>query len=281
MIRYKLDSNDLQEIQKNHSAWFAKATKHTKEVVSLGSFGDAPGIWSEIKPVFLGLQHHKCAYCERKFSKWPIEWDVEHFRPKNGVEAWSNPELQFPLGDALPEGYYALAYQFGNYLLSCKPCNSTLKHSFFPIAGHRGPITGKPLEQVASYAEEKPYLVYPIGESDTDPEELITFTGVIPRIVDGDPDSHAYKRAEVAIALFQLAKREELLQERAAKIVRLYQALIHNTEKDAQKIINNEQKVGSDHTNCGRAFVRLYQANPELAGEIYQYAWEYYDGYCK
>lgn len=92
------------------------------------------------------LFNNKCAYCEGKnTSTGPI--DVEHFRPKGGVEG----ELNHP-------GYWWLATEWTNLLSSCIDCNRgrnqlllgttdgmqltqgerlSGKHDHFPVAGVR------------------------------------------------------------------------------------------------------------------------------------------------
>ena len=51
--------------------------------------------WSNIKYLFINIQHNKCAFCERKLAAredgGAIEHDVEHFRPKNAIKAWKPP----------------------------------------------------------------------------------------------------------------------------------------------------------------------------------------------
>ena len=123
-----------------------------------------------MKPVYIALQHGKCAYCERGLeegSLGSIEWDVEHYRPKSRVQVW--PAINGPLkdsfnfntGTASSTGYYLLPYQPLNYLATCKVCNSPLKSDYFPIAKRRLTAVGN-LERLA---KEEPFLIYPIGST--------------------------------------------------------------------------------------------------------------------
>lgn len=90
--------------------------------------GDKPklqDIWSENEDVRKAQheRHHngKCCYCERK-RDIRLERDVEHYRPKMGVtEAPNHP------------GYWWLAYDWSNLLLSCKTCNTIYKKNHFPL----------------------------------------------------------------------------------------------------------------------------------------------------
>lgn len=68
-----------------------------------------------VKQALNELFHFKCAYCESRYGgTQPV--DVEHYRPKGGVEtAGGNQQV----------GYYWLAADWGNLLPSCIDCNRT------------------------------------------------------------------------------------------------------------------------------------------------------------
>ncbi len=75
----------------------------------------------DVKDALIELFKGKCAYCESKFLH-VYSGDVEHFRPKGEIE------------DATPNkkpGYYWLAADWTNLLLSCRNCNQKLKHQVF------------------------------------------------------------------------------------------------------------------------------------------------------
>lgn len=115
----------------------------------------------------LYLHHNKkCCYCERKLNM-TRETDVEHFRPKAGIHE-----------DKKHPGYWWLAYDWENYLISCKICNSDYKSNHFPIlkGGKRAQKKGD------SLALEKSVLIHPVFEN---PEEFISFdiTGSNPYLV--------------------------------------------------------------------------------------------------
>ena len=67
-------------------------------------------------------------------------------------------------------------YHLLNYAVACKPCNSGLKKSYFPISDRYDTDGEDPRKMGA----EKPWLLYPIGRFDIDPEEVITFHGLWP-----------------------------------------------------------------------------------------------------
>ncbi|MCO5164795.1 MAG: hypothetical protein M9894_00295 [Planctomycetes bacterium] len=128
----------------------------------------------------------KCAFFERKLES------VEHGRgsrpsstsaPRGAVKPWLVPASLDGLGmrqgtKESASGYYLLAYHLFNYVASCIPCNSSLKGDYFPVRGKRRvPGDKSPQDLLAA---EKPYLIYPIGDFDEDPEELITFHGISP-----------------------------------------------------------------------------------------------------
>lgn len=102
--------------------------------------------WSDFKPIFSASQFGRCGFCEQKV-KGNQYGDVEHFRPKGAVwklksdpATWGTekPNLSTIEGREHDEvrktGYWWLAYDWENYLLSCSTCNSVYKSSFFPVA---------------------------------------------------------------------------------------------------------------------------------------------------
>jgi uncharacterized protein (TIGR02646 family) len=102
-----------------------KRAEHIAEYTANGNLPRTfPEHWtsSEVRGALIAMQGRVCAYCGADLTEGG--YDVEHFRPRKIARD--------PLG-----GYWWLAYDFGNYLLSCKPCNQERKGSRFPIAGKR------------------------------------------------------------------------------------------------------------------------------------------------
>jgi len=296
MIRYN-DGATLEELRTKigavDSRWLGKAQRRTTRFMREGKYDESSGIWSDIKSVYMTLQFDKCAYCERHLTSGEhggtIEHDVEHYRPKNTVPVWPHEAARnerrlnysFATGTELQEGYCWLAYHPLNYCTSCKKCNTPLKLNYFPIAAGRGrreTSEDDPNAQTGSVTDlneaEKPYLIYPVGEIDENPEELITFVGItaIPKKRNGP----RWRRARITIDFFELNGRSELRQQRAAQLVALDNALfklestdVTKSERDdAKEDIKQLRHSSSPHAGCVRAACALYQKNPAKAREL-------------
>jgi len=253
----------------------------------MGRYEEASSSWGRIKTLYMEIQHDKCAYCERQLASadhgGTIEHDVEHYRPKNGVKKWPSEAItrerglsyRFSTGDELPEGYFLLAYHLFNYATACKKCNSPLKANYFPIAGDRRAQSDDP----DSLRGEKPFLLYPIGDLDEDPEEILTFIGInpVPRVKSGPRQ----RRARVTIDFFELDGREELWRERAEKILSVFIALelMRTGEDENRDLARDTVEVllasSRPHSNCGRSFRALYLEDRSLARRIAESAREY------
>ncbi|NOQ35018.1 MAG: hypothetical protein GQ569_03890 [Methylococcaceae bacterium] len=118
------------------------------------------------------MQHNKCCFCETKTKSTAHRGsgDVEHFRPKGGYKQDKQDNL-YNLG------YYWLAYEWNNLLLSCEPCNSSYKGNLFPLQypekrakNHKDKIT-----------EETPLLINPALQN---PENYISFSKDVPYAID-------------------------------------------------------------------------------------------------
>lgn len=294
MIRYPITLQELeQRIDAHRPGWLARAVAKTQHLRTAGRFGDPDPIWSEIKTVFMELQHNKCAFCERQFASasspgGTAELDVEHFRPKSAVADWpGGVAFSYSTGRAHPFGYYWLAYHLLNYAVACKVCNSGLKGDHFPIAGRRGRSTQDP---ASLHRSEQPYLLYPIGDLDDDPQDVITFEGVNAKPVASG--GWLRQRAEVTIAFFQLNRsattndfREELFRERAEVIDQLLTHLgtINSTREtkarkdEAMTTLKRRLRINSRHSSCANAFVELYRRDPSGARALGNAARAYLD----
>lgn len=112
------------------------------------------------------LQHHKCCYCERpQGCRWE---DVEHFRPK--AQAQRGPGFS-------TDGYWWLAWTWGNLLYACPLCNRTHKGAKFPLAVGSVPLIP---EQVPPGGEIAA-LINPADPNDADPMDHIEFALVARR----------------------------------------------------------------------------------------------------
>lgn len=292
MIRYRIHQRELlSRIDELLPSWRTRAADRTAHVLTAGEF-DGDGIWGEIKRVYMDLQGHKCGYCERRLEQsqyGSIEHDVEHYRPKSRVDGWPTPSIREQrharirsrdgrrdvtdehAADADPLGYFALAFDPENYLISCKTCNSILKRNWFPVAEPRD-ASGTAVRDLLG---EKPYLPYPIGASDPhDPEDVITFRGIVP--VPAAARGHKRRRGEVTIRFFELDTREGLLRERAEVLVALHLALLltgHDDEVTAAAAAGQVDRMIDDrapHASCARAHHDLALADLDRAHQRFQ-----------
>lgn len=265
MIRYDITLDELnRRIDEEKPSWRGRARQRTEDFRRDGAYNESSDIWGEIKAVYMRLQHNKCAYCERKLEG-RIEFDLEHFRPKKAIQAYPPlNELQYPFltGNAWPQGYYLLAYHLQNYLTACKICNSTFKRSYFPIAGTRQQ-SDDPIQLLS----EMPFLIYPIGTIDDDPETLLEFEGVHPK--PRYSNGHEYRRVEVIIDMFDLDVRDTLLIGRARVIYALWLALTKYPQDQAsQNCVAIVTRASEEHCNCARSFYRLFQQDRTRAEQI-------------
>ncbi len=184
--------------------------------------------WSEndVKEALWDMHNGKCCYCERS-RDMKRESDVEHFRPKSEVAE-----------DGNHPGYWWLAYEWGNYLLSCKTCNQTYKKTNFPLLpGSQRAYTPNDIDN------ERPVLINPAEEN---PEDYIGFdwsTGTHVNVIGLDDNLRGYntwkllglnegtlpeQRAELLDELMSIAQiyfyakialnKQELLEEMKVKI---------------------------------------------------------------
>lgn len=171
-------------------------------------------------------------------------------------------------------GYYLLPYHPFNYIATCKSCNSALKKNYFPIFGNYDLINENPEDLLRN---EKPFLIYPIGDFDEAPENLISFHGVSPQAVANN--GYERNRALVTIEFFKLddfTKRKNLIRERASIIISLHLLLEKLAEspddRDMLEIVKGSVSSSAPHTNCARSYKRLFESDRTEATEIFKKA---------
>lgn len=288
MISYRKNSDGseitqayLESLIENHRpGWLQRAKERTDNYRVAGKVTDTSHIWSEVKVVFMRFQGNKCAFCEREhegetFGKGSL--DIEHFRPKNNVRTWKRSmefrDLGIPItiSNENTGGYYLLAYNPMNYTIACGPCNQAIKSDIFPILGN---YNTKMEDPVSESLTEEPLLIYPIGTIDQDCEELIEFEGAIPKTKHNQ--GKEFQRAITTIEFFSLSDantRGILFRERCDLILVLGIVLFFNPiGEESTKSINNSINDKSKHANCARSFVRLFNADPIRAREIFDEA---------
>lgn len=283
MIRYDVTQAQLEQmIEVESPGWLARAAARTQQFRQQGFYKETSSIWSEVKPAYMRLQGKgKCAFCEREMESLEVgkvEQDLEHFRPKGSVKAWKAPQRLKDLGipfTAVPnkgKGYHLLPYHPFNYSAACKPCNSTLKKDHFPIAG----VYDLEADDPAALAAEKPYLIYPIGRLDDDPERLIGFNGASPCPLA--QNGYARHRALVTIAFFKLdepEQRKNLYRDRALVMMGLFPLLQKTTtgtaaqKAKAKATVEGFLNPNLRHLNCARSFKTLFETKPAEAEKIY------------
>ena len=117
-----------------------------------------------VKDALLNAQHSKCCYCEAKIGA-TSHGEVEHYRPKGAVKQSVASNMEYP-------GYYWLAYDWDNLLVSCAVCNR--KKSFlFPLENE----VVRARSHHDNIQDEKPLFINPAKD---EPREHICFRGEEP-----------------------------------------------------------------------------------------------------
>lgn len=175
------------------------------------------------------LYHHKCGYCETDTTAGaPMQ--VDHYRPK--AEVTKEKEH---------EGYYWIAYEWSNLLLSCSRCNNK-KRNQFPITGIRVtsptlnpdgmPDDDSRLATSPLFQNEKPLLLHPEIDKVEDffiflPDGRLAPIGDNPRALE-------------TISICQL-NRSELVLKRLSVLNKLFNRIQKELKELEAKVINGEQ----------------------------------------
>lgn len=142
--------------------------------------------------------HDQCAYCEAKLDFATSYFPVEHYRPKSAYKKIGDKENKYP-------GYWWLAYDWSNLLLSCQVCN-TYKSTYFPLANEsKRDIPNKKIE------DEEPLILSPV---DDNPYEHIVFRCEYALAKDSSP------KGQTTIDICKL-NRPELVNSRMNKWLEL------------------------------------------------------------
>lgn len=172
-----------------------------------------------VKKALIELCKSKCAYCESSFLKTYVG-DIEHFRPKGEIE-----ELKVT-GNSKP-GYYWLAADWNNLLLSCRNCNQKSKQSTINVQEEKsmGKMNQFPVfdeskrvrshEDNLAQEEEVRLLLNPCVEN---PEEYFTYDINSGVIKSSKRDEFLKQRALASIKVFAL-QRVPLVQDREKKAI--------------------------------------------------------------
>lgn len=188
-----------------------------------------------VKETLKTMQHDKCCFCESKITHID-HGDVEHFRPKGRYKQKD--------GDTFSSiGYYWLAYDWNNLLLSCTKCNQTHKRDLFPLLDE----TKRAKNHHDDIENETPLLINP---TEKDPEQYISFCEEFPFSINNNEEG------KTTIDVLGL-KRDELNKQRFERL-EYFKSLLDIIEL-AKEINTDSAKRKADN-----AFYKIYELiNPQ------------------
>ena len=163
-----LQSDSATNEQKRASDYYAKEPCGFPAFDAFRVYRDV-----EVKKALRTIFEKKCAYCESKFVNQGVQ--VEHFRPKGGVQLTRDP--------ASTIGYWWLASEWTNLLPACSDCNTVTKHflpdgsvkklgkgNYFPLLPGQGCAPSRgflhlevPLLVDPTYDDPRRYLEFTVG----------------------------------------------------------------------------------------------------------------------
>ncbi len=191
---------------------FANDTQVTKEKFTFKVYKNAH-LARELERIF----GNKCAYCESRFGHVTPR-EIEHFRPKSKIENKGKPPLS--------PGYWWLACDWTNLLVSCVDCNRKRehavpgqskrarlgKHTQFPLRDEAGRVRA----HTGDISTEEPYRLL-LNPCIDDPEAHLAFddNGLVH--ARGGAGGTPSEMATVSIEVYAL-QRKGLVEEREQTI---------------------------------------------------------------
>jgi len=210
-------------------------------------------IYKAFKPYLFRMTRRKCAYCEIAIVRQP--GDVEHYRPKGRVveviDAGMTPiRIMYPhdWGEHDHLGYFWLAYEWTNLLISCTDCNRRRKHEDGEFGGKADlfPVDGFRAYLPENLADERPLLIDP---SYDDPEEHLTFR----------PDGFIEAKTKMGMWTLKLLKlnEESLVRERATAYRFAWNSIVDfiaNAGKGDAEACSEYRQAVNEIWECQRSF---------------------------
>lgn len=192
---------------------------------------------SEVKEALIKLFKRKCAYCESTFLH-VYSGDVEHFRPKGEIEE-ADPDKK--------PGYYWLAADWNNLLLSCRNCNQKLSHLLHGVGTKKtmGKMNQFPLSDRTKYvrkhnhingiADEEPYRLL-LNPCIDNPEEHLEYgiQGVIRPKKDAVGIESIKGKTSIDVYVLQ---RMYLVQSREKKLIEMQAQIQRVKEADRKSVV--------------------------------------------
>jgi hypothetical protein len=219
---------------------------------------DRVKIWRDLDTRLAKLKNGKCWYSES--CNPTADKNVDHFRPKNGVDE-----------DPGHEGYWWLAFNCRNYRYASQWCNQRRVNDVNGTSG--GKSTRFPLcsgsfrarSEMDDYELEEPELLDPI-----DPEDwkLLTFRQdgyPTPAKQAGTPE---YQRAKISIEVYHL-HCNELVKERRALAGEIRQ-LVQDMERLRRRITDGVMK--QLYKNQQKELLRKVHENAEYSAAALAFA---------
>ncbi len=232
MIFIKRDSVEIPDILKEGSVKFKKeleaAIAYYSDPNNTKAFKFNVYSNPTVKETLIKMSTGKCAYCESDILVTYVG-DIEHFRPKGEIE-----ELK-ATGNSKP-GYYWLAADWHNLLLSCRNCNQKSKQQ--TASDDRLNSMGK-MNQFPLFDETKRART---PEDDFTEEEKVRLL-LNPCIEDPED----YFQYDIESGVIQPKKRKEFLKERALASIKVFALqrvpLVHARKKLTIQILKQMSRV--------------------------------------
>jgi len=159
----------------------SKASEHTHDFENGAEFSISGTLYKRLKQSHYFKDdipfYGKCVYCEQKIIS-NQHGDIEHFRPKGMVTDENDVEVSRVKDGTVEKhpGYFWLAYEWTNLLLSCELCNQPSigglgKRNRFPVSGDYCFSPDEPIDDAL--------LINPLIEDPADHIEFIKDTGML------------------------------------------------------------------------------------------------------
>jgi len=268
MIRIKFTEPDT-EIWK---AWRKRCDEATRLLIEMVNNGQVPIITDLYKDKKIKAEyylnkneyfHGKCAYCEAYIVDFH-NGDIDHFRPKGRVTDENDTIVMVEGADGndIPHpGYYWLAYDWHNLLLTCNDCNRPKKNSGLKTGKRaRFPVAGIHATTPEEIEDEEPLLINPLID---DPKEHLKVN-----FENGELIGLTLKGA-MTIRVFGLNIRDRLPQERydAAMTARsnLVSIAYEDDKAKIDKAINELEDIMNGKTDFSfAARSKIEQSRPNI-----------------